>query len=154
MTKDGDITCVFGCVSLGASVDQQTGRLSVFDILEEVHSAQVPTQIPLLVISLLLERRNPEDSNLRFQLFHIPPSGGENLIGAGDLNFPARKSKMKAIFRFNHLPLADFGRHSIRVEWKNIDTQDESSWQGGFEVLAIRVQGGATTNSPGSSELN
>ena len=44
---------------MGASVDQQTGNLSIFDLVEEIRAPEIPMQLPGLVISLALEKETP-----------------------------------------------------------------------------------------------
>ena len=52
----------FASLSFGASVDQQTGGLSVFEIIDEIRAPQVPIQLPQIVISLSLEKTHEEAS--------------------------------------------------------------------------------------------
>ncbi len=63
----------FVSLSFGASVDQQTGNLSVFDILEEIRSPIVPIQLQSLVISLVLEKLAPEEFNGKVLIHFLTP---------------------------------------------------------------------------------
>src|SRR5688572_24648160 len=95
----------FSSLSLGASVDQQTGSLSVFDLLEEIRSPQLPIQLQSLVIALAIEKLNPADYSGKLLIHLLTPNQQQQLLGTGDMNVPADQKRMKAVFRFGGFPV-------------------------------------------------
>ncbi|MGZ3709075.1 MAG: hypothetical protein ACXWPM_09935, partial [Bdellovibrionota bacterium] len=75
----------YATLSLGASVDQQTGNLSVFDILEEVRTPQVPIQIQSLVISMVAEKAEATPFEGRMLIHFLTPDGKQHQVGSGEL---------------------------------------------------------------------
>src|SRR5581483_5678574 len=90
----------FASLSLGASVDQQTGNLSVFDLIEEIRTPQVPLHLQSLVISLSLLKTTPEEALGKMLIHILTPDGKQAVVGSGDLQVPAEQKRMKAVFRF------------------------------------------------------
>src|SRR4051794_24075406 len=90
----------FASLSIGASVDQQTGNLSVFDIVEEVRTPQVPIHLQSLVISLALEKRETTDFSGKMMIHLLTPDGSQQVVGTGEMKIPPDQKRMKAVFRF------------------------------------------------------
>ncbi len=109
----------FASLSLGASVDQQTGNLSVFDLVEEVRSPQVPLQLQSLVISLVLERKEAVEFQGKVLIHLFTPDSKQAMIGTGELKVPPEQRKMRAVFRFGGFPIAHFGAHRFVLSWLN-----------------------------------
>jgi hypothetical protein len=109
----------FVSLSLGASVDQQTGNLSVFDILEEIRTPQLPIHIQSLVISLALEKLEPGEFNGKMIIHLLTPDGQQQTVGTGDMKIPNEQKRMKAVFRFGGFPVNHFGRHRFVLSCVN-----------------------------------
>ena len=109
----------FCSLSLGAAVDQQTGNLSVFDVVEEIRTPQVPIQIQSFVISLALEKREAVDFTGRIFIHILTPDGKQAVVGNGEMNIPKDQKRMRAVFRFGGFPIAAFGEHRFVVSWLN-----------------------------------
>jgi hypothetical protein len=109
----------FASLSLGASVDQQTGSLSVFDLVEEIRAPQLPVHLQSLVISLSLEKTNVEPVSGKVLIHLLTPDGKQNMLGQGELNVPSDQKRMKAVFRFGGFPVYHFGAHRFVVSWIN-----------------------------------
>ncbi|MEK6705105.1 MAG: hypothetical protein AABZ06_04905 [Bdellovibrionota bacterium] len=109
----------FAGLSLGAAVDQQTGNLSIFDILEEVRVPQVPLHLQSLVISLSLEKTDQAEFSGMLYIHVLTPDGTQQMIGSGDLLIPVEQKRMKAVFRFGGFPITMFGSHRFVVSWLN-----------------------------------
>lgn len=107
----------FASLSLGASVDQQTGNLSVFDILEEVRTPQLPINIQSLVISLALEKSEPKAFDGKMVIHLLTPDGKQQIVGNGDMKIPAEQKRMKAVFRYGGFPLAMYGAYRFVLSW-------------------------------------
>lgn len=107
----------FASLSLGASVDQQTGNLSVFDILEEVRTPQLPIHIQSLVISIALEKLEPQAFNGKMVIHLLTPDGKQQVVGNGDMNIPAEQKRMKAVFRYGGFPIMVYGAHRFVLSW-------------------------------------
>jgi hypothetical protein len=107
----------FASLSLGASVDQQTGNLSVFDILEEVRTPQLPIHIQSLVISIALEKLEPQAFNGKMVIHLLTPDGKQQVVGNGDMNIPAEQKRMKAVFRYGGFPVMVYGPHRFVLSW-------------------------------------
>src|SRR4051812_17018648 len=109
----------FACLSLGASVDQQTGNLSVFDLVEEIRAPQVPLQLQSLVISLVLEHRESTEFVGKVLIHIFTPDGKQAMVGSGELRVPPEQRKMRAVFRFGGFPVTQFGSHRFVLSWIN-----------------------------------
>lgn len=109
----------FSTLSLGASVDQQTGNLSVFDILEEVRTPQLPVQLPFLVISLIIEKKEQVNFDGKMLIHLFTPDGSQQMIGSGDMRVPAEQRRMKAVFRFGGFPVTQYGTYKFILSCVN-----------------------------------
>ncbi len=101
----------FVSLSVGASVDQQTGSLSVFDILEEIRTPQVPLHLQSLVVSLALAKLKPGEFVGKMMIHLLTPDGRQQMVGTGEMKIPQDQNRMKAVFRFGGFPVSAFGAH-------------------------------------------
>jgi hypothetical protein len=140
----------FAALSLGASVDQQTGNLSVFDLLEEVRTPQVPIHLQSLVISLALEKTEKRDFNGKILIHLFTPDGKQQMIGSGDMKVPVEQRRMKAVFRFGGFPVSQFGSHRFVVSWTNDANQKVGEAILDFEAMQVTqvAQGTAPEGKP------
>jgi hypothetical protein len=140
----------FTSLSLGASVDQQTGALSVFDLIEEVRTPQLPLQLSSLVISLALEKLGAGPVNGKMFIHFLTPDGKQHLMGSGDMNVPPEQRRMKAVFRFGNFPIHQFGDHRFVLSWVNEQGNKEGEALLDFSVVqATQVaQGMAPSEKP------
>ncbi|MCM2276882.1 MAG: hypothetical protein NDJ89_02250 [Oligoflexia bacterium] len=109
----------FASLSLGASVDQQTGNLSVFDILEEIRTPQLPVHLQSLVIALSLEKTDNDPFSGKMVIHILTPDGKQQMIGNGEMSIPAEQKRMKAVFRYGGFPVGMYGRHRLVLSWLN-----------------------------------
>lgn len=137
----------FAGLSLGASVDQQTGNLSIFDIVEEVRTPQVPVTVQSLVISLALEKTQGGASNGKMFIHLLTPDGQQALVGSGDMQVPTEQRRMKAVFRFGGFPLTQFGQHRFVVSWMGSAGSKEGEALLDFEVIQV-AQGAPPASKP------
>jgi hypothetical protein len=107
----------FASLSLGASVDQQTGNMSVFELVEEIRTPQVPIQLQSLVIALSLQNTNATEFKGKLFIHILTPDGKQATVGNGDLQCPAEQKRMRAVFRFGAFPVVQFGAHRFVVSW-------------------------------------
>ena len=137
----------FASLSLGASVDQQTGSLSVFEVLEEIRTAQLPLQMGALVISLALVKTQQVAFTGKMFIHLIAPGGAQQMIGSGELHVPLEQHRMRAVFRLGGLPLQSYGAHRFVVSW----TQGETT-KIGEALLDFEVSQVLNLESDGGSE--
>ncbi|OFZ20267.1 MAG: hypothetical protein A2X94_15450 [Bdellovibrionales bacterium GWB1_55_8] len=109
----------FASLSFGASVDQQTGSLSIFDIVEELRTPQVPMHLQALVITLAMEKTEPGDFNGKVLIHILTPDGKQQMVGTGEMRVPAQQRRLKAVFRFGGFPVLAFGDHRFVVSLMN-----------------------------------
>ena len=140
----------FASVSLGASVDQQTGSMSVFDILEEVRVPQVPVHLQSLVITLALEKSDATEFNGKVIIHIITPDGKQQMVGNGEMRVPVEQKRMKAVFRFGGFPLLAFGAHRFVVSWMNSTGAKVGEALLDFDVVQVTqvAQGVAPNDKP------
>jgi hypothetical protein len=140
----------FASLSLGASVDQQTGNLSVFDLVEEIRTHQVPLHLQSLVISLVLERKDPGEFQGKILIHLFTPDGKQAMVGSGELKVPADQRKMRAVFRFGGFPVAAFGPHRFVLSWLNVTGAKIGEALLDFDVIQTTqvAQGVATSDKP------
>jgi hypothetical protein len=140
----------FASLSLGASVDQQTGNLSIFELVEEIRSPQVPMQLQALVIALVLERKEPGDFQGKILIHLFTPDGKQAMVGSGELRMPAEQRKMRAVFRFGGFPITAFGPHRFVLSWLNSTGAKVGEAILDFEVIQATqiAQGVAPSDKP------
>ena len=107
----------FASLSLGASVDQQTGNMSVFEMVEEIRTPQIPIQLQSLVIAISLQNTNATEFRGKIFIHILTPDGKQASVGNGDIHCPAEQRRMRAVFRFGAFPIAAFGAHRFVVSW-------------------------------------
>jgi hypothetical protein len=127
----------FASLSLGASVDQQTGNLSVFDVVEEIRTPQVPIHIQSLVISLSLEKSSPDEAKGKMFIHILTPDGKQAMVGSGDMHVPADQRRMKAVFRFGGFPITLFGAHKFVLSWANPTGTKQGEAILNFDVVQV-----------------
>lgn len=138
----------FASLSLGASVDQQTGSMSVFEVIEEVRAPQLPVQLPSLVISLSLQKLIPAEFVGKMLIHLLTPDGKQHMIGNGELKIPAEQHRMKAIFRYGGFPVAVYGVHQLVLSW--VDSDNQKVCESVLDFEAVRVA--APAKSPAGPE--
>jgi hypothetical protein len=140
----------FASLSLGASVDQQTGNLSVFDIVEEVRTPQVPITLQSLVISLALEKSTEGVAKGKMFIHFLTPDGKQNVVGSGEMEVPAEQRRMKAVFRFGGFPISMFGEHRFVLSWLSAGGAKEGEAILDFSVVKVTqvAQGMAPQDKP------
>lgn len=129
------LKCAFSSLSLSASVDQQTGSLSVFDVVDEIRAPQIPVHVQALVLSFVWEKLAPSQFDGRVFIHILTPDGKQALIGNGDLKVPSEQKRVKAIFRLGGFPLLAFGAHRFVISWVNAAGQKEGEELLDFDVL-------------------
>lgn len=141
----------FASLSLGASVDQQTGNLSVFEILEEVRTPTLPVHLQQLVISLSLEKKEQAAFTGKIFIHLITPDGKQNLLGNGDMSVPVEQKRMKAVFRFGGFPVMNWGQHRFVLSWMNDKNQKIGEALLDFDAVQVQqvAQGVAPEGGPG-----
>lgn len=107
----------FASLSLSASVDQQTGSLSVFDLIEEIRAPQLPIHLQSMVISIALEKQDPEVFDGELLIHLLTPDGKQQKAGNGEIHVPKDQGRMKAVFRYNGFPIKSFGPHRFVLSW-------------------------------------
>lgn len=129
------LKCAFSSLSLSAAVDQQTGSLSVFDVVDEVRAPQLPIHVQTLVITMAWLKLIPEHFDGRIFIHILTPDGKQALIGNGELKVPGEQKRVKAVFRLGGFPLLQFGDHRFVVSWVNAAGSKEGEELLDFEVI-------------------
>lgn len=140
----------FASLSLGASVDQQTGNLSVFDLVEEIRTPQLPITVQSLVISLALEKTVAGEAGGKLFIHVLTPDGKQTLVGNGEMKVPPEQKRLKAVFRFGGFPINHFGNHRFVLSWLGASGAKEGEAILDFEVIKVTqaAQGVAPDNNP------
>lgn len=133
----------FSALSVSGSVDQTTGNLSVFEILEEIRVPQLPVHIPSLVLTLSLEKTVPIAVTEKIFIHLLSPDQTQKMIGSGDMKVPPEQKRVKAMFRFGGLPIEKFGTHRIVVSWINEAGTKEGEALFDFDVIQQQQTGAA-----------
>lgn len=133
-----NLKCAFASLSLSASVDQQTGSLSVFDVVDEVRTPQVPVHMQSLVLTLVWEKPTMNGHfDGRIFIHILTPDGKQALIGNGELKVPADQRRVKALFRLGGFPVLQFGAHRFVVSWVNAAGAKEGEKLLDFDVVQV-----------------
>ena len=140
----------FASLSFGASVDQQTGNLSVFDMIEEIRVPQLPITLQSFVIALAVEKTKPEAFDGKMMIHILTPDGQQAMVGNGDIRIPAEQRRMKAVFRFGGFPINAFGAHRFVVSWLNNKGTKVGESLLDFDVIQVTqvAQGVAPAEKP------
>lgn len=139
----------YASLSLGASVDQQTGSLSVFDLVEEIRAPQLPIHLQSLVISLSLEKTIQDPVQGKVMIHLLTPDGKQNLLGQGELSVAAEQKRMKAVFRFGGFPVYHFGNHRFVVSWLNASGVKQGEALLDFESIQVAQVAQGVGSTPG-----
>jgi hypothetical protein len=127
----------YASLSFGASVDQQTGNLSVFDIVEELRTPQLPIHLQSLVIALAVEKTIPGEFLGKMLIHILTPDGKQAVVGNGEIKIPAEQKRMKALFRFGGFPVSQFGRHRFVLSWLGQQNQKVGEAILDFDVMQV-----------------
>jgi len=140
----------FVSLSIGASVDQQTGNLSVFDVIEEVRTPQVPIHLQSLVISLALEKLEAGEFSGKMMIHLLTPDGQQQVVGTGEMKIPLDQKRMKAVFRFGGFPVSSFGPHRFVLSCLNQSGVKVAEAILNFEVVQVTqvAQGVSPSEKP------
>ena len=140
----------FASLSLGASVDQQTGNLSVFDLVEEIRTPQLPIHIQSLVIALSLEKTTPAAASGKMFIHIVTPDKKQALVGQGEMQVPPEQKRMKAVFRLGGFPVTQFGQHRFVLSWLNAQGVKEGEALLDFDCVQVTqvAQGAAPDDKP------
>jgi len=136
----------FSALSFGASVDQQTGSLSIFEVLEELRVPQLPVQLPSAVISLVLEKQMPEAFAGKMLIHFFTPDGTQRVVGNGELAIPAEQRRMKAVFRFGGFPIQAMGNH--RFVLSVVDTSNKKVAEALMDFTVVQAAQVAQAMNP------
>lgn len=128
----------FAALSLGASVDQQTGNLSVFDVLEEIRAPQLPIGLQTLVLSLSLEKPEPKEFSGKVIIHLLMPDGKQQNIGTGDIKVPAEQRRFKAVFRYGSFPIPLYGHYRFVLSW--LDSSQKKVGEALLDFDVVQVQ--------------
>ncbi len=132
----------FAALSLSASVDQQTGSLSVFDVVDEVRTPQLPIHMQSLVLTICLEKKNAMAYDGKVFIHILTPDGKQSMIGNGELRVPAEQKRLKAVFRLGGFPVMQFGSHRFVMSWVNGGGQKEGEALLDFDVIQVAAEPG------------
>lgn len=150
-----NLKCVFSSLSLSASVDQQTGSLSVFDVVDEIRTPQVPVHIQMLVLSLVWEKApNAGHFDGRVFIHILTPDGKQAIIGNGELKIAAEQRRVKALFRLGGFPLGQFGSHRFVMSWVNAAGEKEGENLLDFDVVQVAEPPSGPGNPAGKSGIS
>lgn len=127
-------------LSLGASVDQQTASMSVFDILEEIRTPKLPIQLQSLVIAISLEKVDQNEFSGKLFIHLLTPDGKQHKVGNGEMRIPAQQKRMKAVFRYTGFPVHAFGSHRFVLSWLNNDNIKVGEAILDFDVIQVAEQ--------------
>ena len=140
----------FASLSFGAAVDQQTGNLSVFDVLEELRTPQLPVHLQSLVIALALQKQDAGEFTGKMLIHFLTPDGQQQLVGSGDMRIPTEQKRMKAVFRFGGFPVNSLGAHRFVVSCMGNSGTKVAEALLDFDVIQVAqvAQGVAPTDKP------
>ena len=143
----------FVSISLGASVDQQTGNMSVFDVLEEVRAPQLPVHLQSLVISMILDKKDQTEFQGKMMIHLILPDGSQQMVGAGDMQIPSEQKRMKAVFRFGGFPIPQFGAYRFVLSCLTSAGSKVAEALLDFEAIQVSQPQPGATNSTDRTKL-
>lgn len=95
----------FFIIAEEVSVDQQTNRLSLFNVLEQVASPNFPVRL-LSALAVSLWMAEEGDDNCEFQcMLHIILPNGDKLNVPSNFTFPAHARRHRVLQRIQGIPL-------------------------------------------------
>jgi hypothetical protein len=138
--KKGIVTMIklnHATLSSGACVDNATGNATIFNILEEIRvpKDRLPVAIPEVAFVGSFTRLSAHIGTMNFELNYIHPSGKQITIGKNQAAFQG--DRLRVVLRLNGMPIEEFGRHKLRVQWSWPPTpgQDAEDCEGSFDVF-------------------
>jgi len=140
----------FAALSQAASVDQQTGHLSIFELVDEIRTHQLPITLQSLVISVSLTKTDALASKGKLFIHFLTPDKKQHLVGTGDMSVPADQRRLKAVFRFGNFPINAYGSFRFVLSWMSEQGVKEGEALLDFDVIhAVQIaQGMPETEKP------
>jgi hypothetical protein len=95
--------------------DQETNAVTYIQSIEEGAAVALPTLISPVSIGTLWEKDSDQEEMLLARVVFAYPSGVEKqLLQTRELTISRQHQRLH--FKINGLPVAEFGRHEVRVE--------------------------------------
>jgi hypothetical protein len=95
--------------------DQETNAVTYIQSIEEGAAVALPILVSPVSIGTLWEKDSDREEILVARVVLAHPSGvEEQLLQTGELTFSRQHQRLH--FKINGLPVAEFGRHEVRVE--------------------------------------
>jgi hypothetical protein len=140
----------YASLSFGAAVDQQTGNLSIFEIVEEIRTPQLPIQLQALVISLSLQNLKADEFRGKIFIHILTPDGKQAMVGNGEIGCPVDQKRLRAVFRFGGFPINQFGAHRFVLSWAEMSGAKIGEAILDFDVVQVQqiAKGVAPADKP------
>lgn len=105
-----EMKLIFMTCAQSSAVDSQTGRLSLFHLLEQVQATTFPTAMSLTLVGMFArEPGEPDDQSVRLKV-----ELGETAIFDSSVNFSFRgKQRSRVLMAMNGLAIASTGKLSF-----------------------------------------
>lgn len=128
-------------IASGASIDNATGNLTLFNIIEEIRipKDRLPISIPELALVGSFTRLDAQIETMGFQLDYILPDG--KTMAVNKSSTPFQGDRVRIVMRLNGMPIDTLGRHKLRLSWtwKSKGEEDEGSFDIFLDVLHFEM---------------
>jgi len=102
--------------SESVSIDQQTNRLSVFHVLEQINLPQFPATLrELFIVTLWQRNRNEQPTDSFFQTIDLRDPDGTALSEPRRVQFQLTKKRHRLVSIVNNLQIHRAGQHELRL---------------------------------------
>jgi hypothetical protein len=124
--------------SESVSIDQQTNRLSVFHVLEQINLPSFPATLRELYIVTLWQRNRSEDPSQNFfQTIDLRDPDGTALSEPRRVQFQLSKKRHRLVSIVNNLQIHRAGQHEMRLY---IHPQGETEMRDEFLAAAFPLE--------------
>ena len=133
------ITIPYTLLSLSSSIDQQTGNLSVFELVEEINTLQVPVLMQQLTLSIGLKKSEPKPFLGTMIIHMITPSNKVHKLGATEVKMESTSRKSsRTVVKFSNFPINEEGKTRFVVSL--LDSENKKVAEGISDLEVIKVE--------------
>lgn len=135
------ISCLWAILCEQSIVNQETGNISLIEVLEELTAPPLPNSEAELFLSFDFhlaiswdKSDNNQENEEKFRLSLLAPSGKVLLQGERVINF-SESRKAITVFNFNGLPISESGSYEFQIQ---LPINDGTEWQK-VRVVSLEV---------------
>jgi hypothetical protein len=122
-------------LSLGSSLDKQSGSLSIFDVLEEIRVDKMPITIYNLSLSVGLKKLENKRFDGKLFVHVLSPEGESHTVGSSEISMGENTMTKRSVVKFTNFPISKFGKTRFVISVLNSSNEKISEGISDIEVF-------------------